>query len=266
MLPVPLMVPPITLAPGSLSTGMDSPVTIELIDGASAFLDGAVYRHAVARADPQTVADLKLLQRNFFVIAVAADSPCRFRREVQQRPDGAAGLLARPQFQNLAEQAQHGDHGGSLEIDRDHAVLPQRLREQPRGEQSDQAVAIGGADAQSDQAEHVERAISHRGEAAHKERPTRPQHHGRRQEKLCPRRYLWRNVTMQLEHRHVRAHLQNNDRRGEHETPIQKRRVMSINSALGPVFSPTLSGSSAIPQIGHAPGPTCRICGCIGQV
>ena len=27
-----------------------------------------------------------------------------------------------------------------------------------------------------------------------------------------------------------------------------------------------MTGSSAIPQIGHAPGPGCRISGCIGQV
>ena len=28
----------------------------------------------------------------------------------------------------------------------------------------------------------------------------------------------------------------------------------------------TISGSSAMPQIGQEPGPTCRISGCIGQV
>ncbi len=49
-------------------------------------------------------------------------------------------------------------------------------------------------------------------------------------------------------------------------TPIQKRRVMSASSGFGPVSAVTITGSSAIPQIGHEPGPTCRISGCIGQV
>ena len=45
-----------------------------------------------------------------------------------------------------------------------------------------------------------------------------------------------------------------------------KRRVMSVNSALGPVWAVGISGSSDMPQIGQFPGPLCRICGCIGQV
>ena len=46
----------------------------------------------------------------------------------------------------------------------------------------------------------------------------------------------------------------------------QNRRVMSRSSALGPASAVTSTGSSAIPQIGHAPGPGCRISGCIGHV
>ena len=49
-------------------------------------------------------------------------------------------------------------------------------------------------------------------------------------------------------------------------TPAQKRRVMSMRSGPGPVSSATVSGSSVMPQIGQAPGPLRRICGCIGQV
>src|SRR5680860_1453463 len=49
-------------------------------------------------------------------------------------------------------------------------------------------------------------------------------------------------------------------------TPTQNRRVMSLSSALGPVSAGTMTGSSAIPQIGQEPGPGCRISGCIGQV
>jgi len=49
-------------------------------------------------------------------------------------------------------------------------------------------------------------------------------------------------------------------------TPIQNRRVMSASSGLGPLSADAITGSSAMPQIGHAPGPAWRISGCIGQV
>ena len=38
-------------------------------------------------------------------------------------------------------------------------------------------------------------------------------------------------------------------------TPTQNRRVMSASSGLGPVSAVTMTGSSAIPQIGQEPGP-----------
>ena len=46
----------------------------------------------------------------------------------------------------------------------------------------------------------------------------------------------------------------------------QNRRRMSRYSALGPSSTVTVFGSSAMPQIGQRPGPTCSISGCIGQV
>jgi len=49
-------------------------------------------------------------------------------------------------------------------------------------------------------------------------------------------------------------------------SPIQNRRVMSISSGLGPVCALGDTGSSAMPQMGQPPGPTCRTWGCIGQV
>ena len=52
------------------------------------------------------------------------------RRQVEQRADGAAGARAGAQFQHLAEQHQHDDHGGGFEIDADGAVMAaQRRRE-----------------------------------------------------------------------------------------------------------------------------------------
>ena len=48
--------------------------------------------------------------------------------------------------------------------------------------------------------------------------------------------------------------------------PIQNRRVMSASSGLGASSRLMTSGSSAMPQIGQVPGPSCRTSGCIGQV
>ena len=47
---------------------------------------------------------------------------------------------------------------------------------------------------------------------------------------------------------------------------IQKRRVMSRSSGFSSASALTVRGSSAIPQIGHAPGPRRTISGCMGQV
>src|SRR5581483_7793036 len=41
---------------------------------------------------------------------------------------------------------------------------------------------------------------------------------------------------------------------------------MSTNSGLAPESTPVVTGSRAMPQIGQAPGPGRRICGCMGQV
>ena len=49
-------------------------------------------------------------------------------------------------------------------------------------------------------------------------------------------------------------------------TLIQKRRVMSRSSGLSSSAAVTVIGSSAMPQIGHAPGPSRTISGCMGQV
>ena len=48
--------------------------------------------------------------------------------------------------------------------------------------------------------------------------------------------------------------------------PIHRRRVMSASSGLASGSALTVSGSSAMPQIGQLPGPIWRISGCIGQV
>ena len=131
-LPVPLMVPPISLAPGAFSTGIDSPVTIDSSTALLPSMHDAVHRHAVAGPHAQAIADMHLLQRDFLIAAVVADPPRGLRREVEQRADGAAGLLAGAQFQHLPEQHQDGDHRRGFEIDRHDAVRLQALRETGR--------------------------------------------------------------------------------------------------------------------------------------
>ena len=53
--------------------------------------------------------------------------------QVEQRPDGAAGPLARAQLEHLAQQDQDGDHRGRLEVDRDRAVRPAEARGEEAG-------------------------------------------------------------------------------------------------------------------------------------
>ena len=49
--------------------------------------------------------------------------------------------------------------------------------------------------------------------------------------------------------------------------PTANRRRKSTSSGFGPSSAAgTPFGSSAMPQIGQSPGPTCSISGCIGQV
>ncbi len=49
-------------------------------------------------------------------------------------------------------------------------------------------------------------------------------------------------------------------------TEVQKRHVISRNSGFSSVVSVTVFGSSAMPQMGHEPGPSRTISGCMGQV
>ena len=88
------MVPPMTLSPTLLVTGMDSPVTIEFVDGTAPFEDLAVDGHALSGPHAQAVADDHLIEAHILVRAVRPDAAGHLRGEIEQRADGAAGLLA----------------------------------------------------------------------------------------------------------------------------------------------------------------------------
>ena len=62
------------------------------------------------------------------------------------------------------------------------------------------------------------------------------------------------------------APISRNNSGADNAAPTHIRRVMSISSRFGPSSALGDIGSSAMPQIGHDPGPSRTISGCIGQV
>ena len=184
--PVWLSVPPITRRAGLACHGHGFTRDHGFVDRGAAIDDDAIDRHLLTRTHAQTIADHDRVERNFCLAAIA-DAPRRFRRQIKQRPDRAAGAFARPQFQHLPKQHEHGDDGGSFEIDRDQAVRVAELwRKSVGAKQRDNAVCPGDARAERDQREHVEIARLQRCTAAREERPTGPQHHRRREDELHP--------------------------------------------------------------------------------
>ena len=73
---------------GRLSTGIDSPVTIDSSTAALAVDHDAIDRDFLARAHAQRVADLHDVERHVFLAAVPHDAR-RLRRQPEQLPDRA---------------------------------------------------------------------------------------------------------------------------------------------------------------------------------
>src|ERR1700761_8561697 len=99
-----------------------------------------------------------MLDGNLLVGAVSANADRGLGREIQECADGAAGLFAGTQFQDLAEQDKNSDDAGGLEVNRRMAGK----------ECSNNAVEEGSACSERDEREHVEAA-------AHQGRPTAPE-------------------------------------------------------------------------------------------
>ena len=128
-----------------------------LVKRGAALDEHAIDRHLLARSHPQPVAGNDMLERNLLVRAILPNPPRRFRREVEERADRTRGLLARAQFEHLAEQHQHGDDGGSFEIDGDRTIMATERRGKQRGRQRrNHAVEERDAGPHGDQREHVE--------------------------------------------------------------------------------------------------------------
>jgi len=54
-----------------------------LINRTASFDHRAVYRHFLARPNPQEVADMDMIERDIFFTAIGQDSPCGLRRQTQ---------------------------------------------------------------------------------------------------------------------------------------------------------------------------------------
>ena len=199
-LPLVLSVPPVTLSPRDFSTGIASPGDHGFVDRAGAFSNRPVHRHALAGPNAKPVASLDAVKRNVF----ARGRP-RYEqmgllwREIQQRANGAGGLLTGSQLQHLAEQNECSDHRCGLKINWRAAVHRaegdwKNLRE----DCGHDAIEIGGAGAEADQREHVRAAVNQRGPEALEERPAAPQDDGRREDEFNPVANAWSEMQTEV--------------------------------------------------------------------
>ena len=122
--PLWFIVPPITWSPALLPTGIDSPVSID---------SSTALRPSITSPSTGTFSPGRTRSRSPILTASSAtsssapsgaDAPRGLGREIEQRADRAAGLLARPQFEHLPEQHKGRDDRRRFEIDRDRAVPP----------------------------------------------------------------------------------------------------------------------------------------------
>ena len=128
-----------------------------LIDGGAAILHGSVDRYRLAGADPEAVTELDGVEGDLFVVAVGGDAAGGLGAEIEQGFDGAGGLLAGAQLQDLPQQDQGGDDGGGFEVDVDGArVTAEGVGEDTRREGGDHAEQPRDSGAHRDQGEHVE--------------------------------------------------------------------------------------------------------------
>ncbi len=184
-----------------------------LIHRRGALLDGAVHRDLLAGPNAQAVARLHLLERSIALAAVGEDDAGGLGREAEEGADRVAGAGAGAKLEDLPEQDQRGDDGGGLEVHRDTAVHPERLREDPGSYRRHQGVSERGAGADRDQREHVEPPGHNRAPSADEERGPAPQHDRSRECELQPR-HPGRLEGMAERGRHP-AHRDEQQRQGE---------------------------------------------------
>ena len=178
----------------------------------------------------------------------------------------AAGLAARAEFEHLAEQDQRDDDRRGLEVGRDDAVLVRNpAGKKPGRERRDEAVDPRGAGAQGDEREHVGGAMTDGLSRADEERPAGPEHDRRGEQRG--------RSSCSLPSASVGTHAGDHAEPSRGRTPAASARARSRTAAScravrsrPPRRRCGIIGSSAMPHLGQAPGPSCTISGCIGQV
>ena len=71
----------------------------------------------LAGTEPDAHAGIDVRDVVIVLAAVLHHHPRRFRREAEQRLDGAGGALARAKLEHLPQENERGDHRGGLEVD-----------------------------------------------------------------------------------------------------------------------------------------------------
>ena len=222
--PVPLTVPPVTWSPGAFSTGIGSPVTIDsstLVAPSSTTPSTGMRSPGRTRSRSLTCTSSSGTSCS---VPSGVDAPRSLRREAEQVADRGARAAARAQLEHLAEQHEHDDHRGRLEIHGDGAAHPKRVRKQIRRQRRHDAEAVRRTDAERDQREHVEVAVDERGPAAHEERPAAPQHDRRGERELDPVQQPRVDTCVQRLSRQKLVDHHQQDRNGQRERPPEPPR------------------------------------------
>src|SRR5215468_8675904 len=177
------------------------------------------------------VAALDGVNGDVLLLSVAHESG-RLRRETQELPNRRAGPVPRAQLEHLAEQHEHRDDDGRIEVRVDASMRPETFRKQTRRQRRDGAVEKRRAGPDADQREHVRARVDERGPHALVERPAAPQDDRRRQHELRPIHSRRAQPMHQRSAcRHV-AHRQQEDRCGQAKSDPEPR-VMSTSSGFG---------------------------------
>ena len=163
--PAVLTVAPITRSPGCLSTGIDSPVSIDSSTAPVPADDDAVHRKALARPDEDDVARPHAGDGHVLLAAIAPDAGGRRleRRHLAQRP---RGLPLGARLHRVAEQHQRDDQDDGFVVDVGSAAAllkrvrrergGQRIEERRAGADRDQRVHVGVAVPEGRPGPHVE--------------------------------------------------------------------------------------------------------------
>ena len=215
-LPVPFSVPPVTRSPATFSTGTGSPVSI---DSSTALLPSITVPSIGILSPGRTrkmSPTLTSASGTVSVLPSAEHAQRGLGRKVEERADGAAGFLAGPELEHLAEQHERNDHRRRLEIGRDEPMgVAHRGREQAGRDRGDDAVEKRRAGAERDQGEHVEAAGAERRDPALEERPAAPEHRGYGDDELQPLLRLRRQEGQEVDAEDVGAHVEGEQRERE---------------------------------------------------